>query len=513
VNALDNNQARQYTDGKCVFYNKPLFESGTLGTKANTTVCLPGLTPSYSEGVVAGEGQGIAKCTLRNFPSLPLHCIEWAREKFDDFFVVDADNVNSLIEDSNAFFLKMQQSPLEAKDALTAVKKWLNLSKKPSLELCVEIMCVEFTRQFRDQICDLIHNFPADARNTRTTDDGKELDLGPFWHGHKRFPNVADLNVENELHLDFVFHGAAILANVFGLTDPVSREKVAAIAKTYKPSDWKYSGKKVEVEEDKKETKETKETPVEEVADEDAVQVKELTEYLKGLNLKEYKRLSAADFEKDDDKNHHVDFITVATNLRSFNYHIKPSKRSECRMVAGRIIPAIATTTAMITGFVLLEICKYIKEVPLEHYRMATVNLAVNNFTLESLPDPIKKKTGLDQATYMQVSAIPEGWTTWDKIVVNTPDLTLQEFLDGFPKHHHGVKLDSLTTPDGKVLFLWQNKEGFEKTKGKKVVDVYTAVVGPVFPPNRKYLILEGSGEDSEGNTALIPKIVYYFAK
>lgn len=138
VNALDNNIARQYTDSKCVLYGKPLFESGTLGTKANSVICLPKLTPSYSEGVVAGEEGGIAKCTLRNFPSLPLHCIEWAREKFDDFFVVDADNVNSFLENSEAFLTKLQQSPLEALDTLKSVQRWLELSKKPSLELCVE---------------------------------------------------------------------------------------------------------------------------------------------------------------------------------------------------------------------------------------------------------------------------------------------------------------------------------------------------------------------------------------
>lgn len=28
LNALDNQQARKYTDSKCVLHNKPLFESG-----------------------------------------------------------------------------------------------------------------------------------------------------------------------------------------------------------------------------------------------------------------------------------------------------------------------------------------------------------------------------------------------------------------------------------------------------------------------------------------------------
>lgn len=36
VNAVDNIKARQYVDSRCVWFNKPLLESGTLGTKANT---------------------------------------------------------------------------------------------------------------------------------------------------------------------------------------------------------------------------------------------------------------------------------------------------------------------------------------------------------------------------------------------------------------------------------------------------------------------------------------------
>jgi len=514
VNALDNNLARQYTDTKCVLYGKALFESGTLGTKANTAVCIPFKTPSYSEGVVAGEGQGIAKCTLRNFPSLPLHCIEWAREKFDDFFVVDADNVNSLLEDREAFFLKMAQSPLEARDALSNVKKWLELTKSPSLETCVKIMFDEFLRQYRDQIRDLITNFPEDYRNSQTGEDGKVIDLGPFWHGHKRFPNVAEFSADNVEHLDFVFHGTAILANVFNVTETVTRDKVKGLVSKMTPYEWRFSGKKIELDESKeaKEGKEEKKKEPE-LTDDDAEEIKKLTAFLRGVELKDYKKLKAEDFEKDDDKNHHVDFITSATNLRAYNYQIKRSKRAECRMVAGKIIPAIATTTAMITGFVQIELCKYLKRTPLESHRMATVNLAVNNYTIELLPDPIKKKSGMDQSTYMQVAAVPEGWTTWDKVKIDAPDASLEDFLTLFTEQHHGCKIDTLTSQDGKLLYLWTDKASFETNKKRKVIDVYNDVHGPVFPPTRKYVVLECSGEDSESNTALIPKIVYHFSK
>jgi ubiquitin-activating enzyme E1 len=46
-NALDNIQARLYVDRRCVFFNKALLESGTLGTKCNTQVVIPNLTENY----------------------------------------------------------------------------------------------------------------------------------------------------------------------------------------------------------------------------------------------------------------------------------------------------------------------------------------------------------------------------------------------------------------------------------------------------------------------------------
>jgi ubiquitin-activating enzyme E1 len=36
--ALDNVDARLYVDQRCVYYQKPMLESGTMGTKGNTQV-------------------------------------------------------------------------------------------------------------------------------------------------------------------------------------------------------------------------------------------------------------------------------------------------------------------------------------------------------------------------------------------------------------------------------------------------------------------------------------------
>ena len=47
-NALDNNDARRFMDSECFNYNKPLFESGTMGIKGNTQPIIPFLTETYS---------------------------------------------------------------------------------------------------------------------------------------------------------------------------------------------------------------------------------------------------------------------------------------------------------------------------------------------------------------------------------------------------------------------------------------------------------------------------------
>lgn len=44
----------------------------------------------------------------------------------------------------------------------------------------------------------------------------------------------------------------------------------------------------------------------------------------------------AADFEKDDDDNFHIDFITAAANLRAANYHIPEACRLQCTLAGLR---------------------------------------------------------------------------------------------------------------------------------------------------------------------------------
>ena len=85
VNAVDNIKARLYVDSKCVWYEKPLLESGTLGTKANQQMIIPHKTQCYGDSQDPPE-ESIPMCTLRNFPNQIEHCIEWGRDHFNTLF-------------------------------------------------------------------------------------------------------------------------------------------------------------------------------------------------------------------------------------------------------------------------------------------------------------------------------------------------------------------------------------------------------------------------------------------
>jgi ubiquitin-activating enzyme E1 len=68
VNAVDNINARLYVDQRCVWFEKPLLESGTLGTKANSQMIVPHKTQCYGDSQDPPE-EAIPMCTLRNFPN------------------------------------------------------------------------------------------------------------------------------------------------------------------------------------------------------------------------------------------------------------------------------------------------------------------------------------------------------------------------------------------------------------------------------------------------------------
>lgn len=68
-------------DQRCVYYGKPLLETGTLGTKGNVQVVLPHITESYSESHDPPE-TSYPSCTIKNFPNRIEHTVTVSRYFF-----------------------------------------------------------------------------------------------------------------------------------------------------------------------------------------------------------------------------------------------------------------------------------------------------------------------------------------------------------------------------------------------------------------------------------------------
>ncbi|KAI1740614.1 hypothetical protein F4680DRAFT_447936 [Xylaria scruposa] len=64
-------------------------------------------------------------------------------------------------------------------------------------------------------------------------------------------------------------------------------------------------------------------------------------------------------FDKDDDDT--LDFVAASANIRSFVFGIEQKSRFDIKQMAGNIIPAIATTNAIVAGLCVLESFKVLR--------------------------------------------------------------------------------------------------------------------------------------------------------
>ena len=83
--------------------------------------------------------------------------------------------------------------------------------------------------------------------------------------------------------------------------------------------------------------------------------------------------MKPTEFEKDEPTNYHIDFISALSNLRARNYKIPEVTKLKVKLIAGKIIPALATTTALIVGAVGMEIIKkilVIKQINISFYNL-----------------------------------------------------------------------------------------------------------------------------------------------
>ncbi|KIY73793.1 ubiquitin activating enzyme [Cylindrobasidium torrendii FP15055 ss-10] len=478
TNALDNVKARLYMDQRCVFFKKPLLESGTLGTKGNHQVIIPFLTESYASSQDPPEKE-TPSCTVKNFPNAIQHTIEWSRQIFDILFVKPPTAVNSYLSEPDYLEHAMKYSGQQA-EQVNQLLSYLVTNKPITFEECIVWARLQFEEKFNNDIRQLLFSLPKDG----LTSTGQ-----PFWSGPKRAPDALTFNSSDPLHLQFIVAAANLHAYNYGLKGESNLDVYRKVADSViVPEFTPRSGVKVQVNENEP-------APTNDAGSSAEDDLDALIAKLPSPSSMPGYRLNPVEFEKDDDTNHHIDFITAASNLRATNYTIPVADRHQTKQIAGKIIPAIATTTALVTGLVCLELYKVIDgKSKLEDYKNGFVNLALPFFGFSEPIAAKKSKYGTTE------------WTLWDRFEFKN-DPTLKEIIDWFQNEH---KLSVSMVSQG-VSMLWSSflakKKSEERLPLKFSKLVETVSKKPV-PPHVKHLVTEIMVTDEEDEDVEVPFIV-----
>lgn len=480
TNALDNVDARTYVDRRCIFYKKPLLESGTLGTKGNTQVVIPNLTESYSSSQDPPE-KSIPLCTLRSFPNKIDHTIAWAKSLFQDYFADSPETVNLYLSQPNYVEQTLKQNP-DIKGTLSNIAQLLN-NRPYTFEDCIKWARIQFETKFNHEIKQLLYNFPEDAK----TSNG-----APFWSGPKRAPKPLEFDIENPDHLNFIIGGANLLAFIYGLKEqsvaPEDYKKVLDSIDV--PEFTPKSGVKIAANE-----QEAEEQARQLSGSLDEEEIQRIAATLPEPSSLAGYRLSPIEFEKDDDTNHHIEFITAASNCRALNYAIETADASKTKFIAGKIIPAIATTTALVTGLVCLELYKVVaKHDDIEVYKNGFVNLALPFF---GFSEPVKSPKGkYNGKEFDQI---------WDRFELEG-DITLKELLTHF-EEKEGLEISMLSYGVTLLYASFFPPKKVNERLSMKFTDLIKTVSRKDLPPHAKSLILEVCCDDKEGEDVEVPYI------
>lgn len=203
------------------------------------------------------------------------------------------------------------------------------------------------------------------------------------------------------------------------------------------------------------------------------------------------------EFEKDDDTNHHIDFITACSNLRAENYKIEQADRHKTKFIAGKIIPAIATTTALVTGLVVLELYKIIdNRTKLEDYRNGFINLALPFF---GFSEPIQSGKVVYKGPDGDVSLDK----IWDRFEIK--DVTLRELIDTFDKK--GLSITMLSSGVSLLYAAFMPQAKIKDKMPMKLSALVETVSKKKIPEHQTEVIFEVVVDDVEGNDVEVPYI------
>uniref|UniRef100_A0A3Q3SDR6 SUMO-activating enzyme subunit 2 n=1 Tax=Mastacembelus armatus TaxID=205130 RepID=A0A3Q3SDR6_9TELE len=399
--------ARNHVNRMCLAADIPLIESGTAGYLGQVTVIKKGMTECY-ECQPKPAQKTFPGCTIRNTPSEPIHCIVWAKYLFNQLFgEEDADQ---------------EVSP----DTADPEAAW-NLEE-------------------------------AAARATASEKDGDIKRISTKeWARSTRYDPI---KLFNKLFKDDIMY-------------LLTMDKLWKKRKAPTPLDWQQLENSVCPQE---------ETPGSGLKDQQVLGVWGYCQLFQHsvdtLRLQLQEKGEGAELVWDKDDPPAMDFVTAAANLRMHIFSMNMKSRFDwtyhtrntyyelfvdliVSAMAGNIIPAIATTNAVIAGLIVLEGLKILSG-ELESCRTIFLNKCPNlrkKLLVPCILDP--------PSTNCYVCASKPEVT----VKLNVHKTTVLSLQDRILKERFGMVAPDVQIEDGKGTILISSEEGETEANNSKFLN------------------------------------------
>lgn len=397
--AVDNVKARKYINNQCTMYGKKLIECGTLGVNASSQLIIPFITDEYN-GFESIDKKLYELCTIKNFPYLIEHCIEWSRDKFTEYFFNNINYLKDFIENPQEFYQQKENDELY--EILLSIKDYIKIFNSKSFDQCLYQGKKIFIQNYNWRIKEILKYNPP---------DDKCLDGSKFWKGNNRLPHIIDFNVDDDNMLNYVYYYSILLAECLHI--PINNDLIYInnYLKQIKIKDTNETNEKEKFQK-KKEIKE------------------ELLNIYNDSNLKEEKeKINVIEFEKDHDENHQIDFIYLSSIIRAKNFNIELCTRDKVKFIAGNIVPSIPTTTASIVGYISSQIISLLQTDDLQYLRQININLATPFFFICPPAEVTYTEDYYNETTKIFSKAIPPKFSCWDHLEINEK-MNINQFID-----------------------------------------------------------------------------------
>ncbi|XP_035719314.1 SUMO-activating enzyme subunit 2-like isoform X1 [Vespa mandarinia] len=165
----------------------------------------------------------------------------------------------------------------------------------------------------------------------------------------------------------------------------------------------------------------------------------------------------------DKDDQHAMDFVAACANIRAYIFGIQQKTRFDIKSMAGNIIPAIATTNAIIAGLVVLH-AFYILENRLKECRSVYLRLKMNHRNQLLVPE---KNVNPPNPKCYVCAPTPQA-----VLAADTSKMTIRELDELVLKNRLNMIAPDVII-DGKGIVIISSEEGETEENNNKILEEF----------------------------------------